>query len=93
MDFSLFMEPNRYSGAAFPGLVAVTFSALGVNVFSLRLLGGVLDRAAVALVMATFWRRGNAPFPCGSFIRVVPFVSLLQQGGLGGLCFRELRAH
>jgi hypothetical protein len=53
---------NRYSGAAFPGLVAVTFSALGVNVFSLRLLGALLNWAAVALVMATFWRRGNAPF-------------------------------
>ena len=26
------------------------------------LRGGVLDWTAVALVMATFWRRGNAPF-------------------------------
>ena len=53
---------NRYSGAAFPELVTVAFSALGVNVFSLRLLGALLNWAAVALVVATFWHRGKAPF-------------------------------
>jgi len=53
---------NRYSGAAFPGLLTVAFSTLGVNVFSLRLLGALLNWAAIALMMATFWRRGNAAF-------------------------------
>jgi hypothetical protein len=53
---------NLHSGAAFPGLVSLAFSALGTNVFSLRLFGAILNWAAVALVMATFWRRGNAPF-------------------------------
>src|SRR5262249_23478549 len=53
---------NWYTGAAFPGLVAMMFSTLGVSVFSLRLLAPLLNWAAIALVMVTFWYRGRAPF-------------------------------
>jgi hypothetical protein len=55
----------HYIGAAFTGLVAVTFSALGATVFSLRLPGALLNWAAIALVMSTFWSRGSVPLYLG----------------------------
>jgi hypothetical protein len=70
--FSSVHGMNRYTGAAFPGLVAVTFSVLGVNVLSLRLLGALLNWASIALVMSTFWSRGRV-----SFYAVLLFASSL----------------
>jgi hypothetical protein len=63
---------NWYTGGAFPGLVAVMFSALGVSVFSLRLLVPVLNWAAIALVVLTFWHRG-----CVAFYAALLFASSL----------------
>jgi hypothetical protein len=60
--FSSVHGMNRYTGAAFPGLVALTFSALGVNVLSLRLLGALSNWASIALVMWTFRSRGSVSF-------------------------------
>jgi len=76
---------NKYTGALFPGIVALVFSTTGVSIFSLRELGALSNWAALAIAMATFWKQGRTPFYLGCAIRIIAPLSLLQQSGVGGV--------
>ena len=53
---------NSYTGSLFSRMVAAQFSLSGASVFSLRLPGAVCNGAAMILIAAILWRRGQAAF-------------------------------
>src|SRR5215472_3045281 len=51
-----------YSGALFPSLVAAAFSLFGPSIFTLRLVGALLNWVALVIAAAAFWNRGRSSF-------------------------------